>query len=66
MAEAAEEGATRPGEIHARRGCRPKCGNCVPGMMCLLRRAIQARAQATLRDTAILDVTILDEGVAAA
>ncbi|GBQ25136.1 bacterioferritin-associated ferredoxin [Gluconacetobacter sacchari DSM 12717] len=39
-----EGGATRPREIYASRGCRAQCGNCVPGMLCLLRRALQARA----------------------
>ncbi|MBB2205118.1 (2Fe-2S)-binding protein [Gluconacetobacter takamatsuzukensis] len=42
---AVDNGATRPREIYAARGCRAQCGNCVPGVLCLLRRAIQARAE---------------------
>ncbi|GEB37797.1 bacterioferritin [Gluconacetobacter sp. 1b LMG 1731] len=35
-------GASRPAEIHAARQCRAQCGNCVPGMLCLLRNALKA------------------------
>ncbi|WP_182951232.1 (2Fe-2S)-binding protein [Gluconacetobacter takamatsuzukensis] len=37
-------GASRPAEIHAARKCRAQCGNCVPGMLCLLRNALKAAA----------------------
>ncbi|NVN12502.1 MULTISPECIES: bacterioferritin-associated ferredoxin [Nguyenibacter] len=50
--DAVAGGATRPGEIYAAKGCRAQCGNCVPGVLCLLRRAIQARAEADLADLA--------------
>ncbi|MBB2200156.1 (2Fe-2S)-binding protein [Gluconacetobacter tumulisoli] len=40
---AVDGGATRPRDIYASKGCRAQCGNCVPGVLCLLRRALQAR-----------------------
>ncbi len=42
---AVDDGATRPREIYAAQGCRAQCGNCVPGVLCLLRRALQARSE---------------------
>lgn len=41
-------GASRPAEIYAARKCRPQCGNCVPGMLCLLRNALKTAARETL------------------
>lgn len=32
-------GATHPREVYAARGCRAQCGNCVQGVVCLLREA---------------------------
>jgi bacterioferritin-associated ferredoxin len=53
---AVDDGATQPREIYAARGCRAQCGNCVSGMLCLLRRAIQERAEAAMREaTAMME-----------
>ncbi|QDH25959.1 bacterioferritin [Neokomagataea tanensis] len=41
---AIQSGASRPAEIYTARKCRAQCGNCVPGMMCLLKEALQNRA----------------------
>ncbi|MBU2654398.1 (2Fe-2S)-binding protein [Acidomonas methanolica] len=40
---AVEGGASRPAEIYAARGCRAECGNCVPGVVCMLREIRDAR-----------------------
>lgn len=41
---AVSKGATHPREVYAAKGCKAQCGNCVPGVLCLLRRALrQAR-----------------------
>ncbi|NHN86726.1 bacterioferritin [Acetobacter musti] len=43
-------GATRPQEVYASRKCRAKCGNCVPGVVCMLRQALkEQKALAALR-----------------
>ncbi|GAN60299.1 MULTISPECIES: (2Fe-2S)-binding protein [Acetobacter] len=36
---AVESGATHPREIYASKGCKAQCGNCVPGVVCMLREA---------------------------
>nr|WP_294916948.1 (2Fe-2S)-binding protein [uncultured Neokomagataea sp.] len=38
---AIQSGASRPSEIYTARKCRAQCGNCVPGMVCLLKEALQ-------------------------
>lgn len=38
---AVNQGATRPKEVYAAKGCKAQCGNCVPGVLCLLRRALR-------------------------
>ncbi|MBO1359254.1 (2Fe-2S)-binding protein [Acetobacter sacchari] len=45
-------GATRPTEIYAAKKCRAQCGNCVPGVVCLLRQALQEQ-RARLADAVI-------------
>lgn len=46
---AVRNGASRPAEIYASRRCKAQCGNCVPGVLCLLRAAL---AQAALKNAA--------------
>lgn len=41
-------GATHPRDIYAARKCKAQCGNCVSGVVCLLREAIRAKKAATL------------------
>lgn len=41
-------GAARPREIYASKGCKAQCGNCVPGVVCLLREARMKQVQAGL------------------
>lgn len=36
---AVADGANHPREIYAARGCKAQCGNCVKGVVCLLREA---------------------------
>ena len=36
---AVADGANHPREIYASRGCKAQCGNCVKGVVCLLREA---------------------------
>ncbi|AQS86120.1 MAG: (2Fe-2S)-binding protein [Acetobacter aceti] len=43
VSAAVEAGATRPGEVYAARKCRAQCGNCVKGVVCLLREALKQR-----------------------
>ncbi|NHO32660.1 (2Fe-2S)-binding protein [Acetobacter fallax] len=38
---AVDAGATRPQEVYAAKKCRAKCGNCVPGVVCMLRQALR-------------------------
>lgn len=38
---AIQSGASRPAEIYAARQCEAQCGNCMPGMVCLLRAALR-------------------------
>ncbi|MCH4022082.1 MAG: (2Fe-2S)-binding protein [Acetobacter sp.] len=38
---AVKDGACRPSEIYASRRCKAQCGNCVPGIICLLRAALK-------------------------
>ena len=38
---AIHNGASPPAEIYSARKCKAKCGNCVPGIVCLLRSALQ-------------------------
>ncbi|NHN89165.1 (2Fe-2S)-binding protein [Acetobacter conturbans] len=40
---AVDAGATRPVEVYAARKCRAQCGNCVKGVVCLLREALKKR-----------------------
>ncbi|MGY6768559.1 (2Fe-2S)-binding protein [Komagataeibacter xylinus] len=35
---AARNGAVRPKEVYESKGCRAQCGNCVPGVVCILRQ----------------------------
>ncbi|MBS0960604.1 MULTISPECIES: (2Fe-2S)-binding protein [Acetobacter] len=42
---AVEYGATHPRDIYAARGCKAKCGNCVPGVVCMLREALVKKSQ---------------------
>ncbi|MCX2562325.1 (2Fe-2S)-binding protein [Acetobacter farinalis] len=44
---AVARGATRPSEIYASRQCKAQCGNCVPGVVCLLREARMRQKRAT-------------------
>lgn len=44
-------GASRPSEIYTAKKCRAQCGNCVPGMVCLLKQAIQERRNLGLANT---------------
>lgn len=37
---AIRSGASRPAEVYAARQCQAQCGNCVPGILCLLRAAL--------------------------
>lgn len=36
---AVADGATHPRDIYAARNCKAQCGNCVKGVVCLLREA---------------------------
>ncbi|GBR05627.1 (2Fe-2S)-binding protein [Acetobacter oeni] len=38
---AVDAGATRPQEVYAAKKCRARCGNCVPGVVCMLRQALR-------------------------
>lgn len=40
---AARNGAIRPKEVYESKGCRAQCGNCVPGVVCILRQMIAQR-----------------------
>ncbi|GAD10657.1 (2Fe-2S)-binding protein [Gluconobacter sp. NFX36] len=53
---AIDSGASKPSEIYTARKCRAQCGNCVPGMVCLLKQALQNRKhlQAALSQTSVL------------
>jgi len=53
---AIDAGASKPSDIYTARKCRAQCGNCVPGMVCLLRQALQNRKhiQAALSQTPAL------------
>ncbi|MBO1323576.1 (2Fe-2S)-binding protein [Acetobacter sp. TBRC 12305] len=42
---AVADGATRPKDIYAKRGCKAQCGNCVQGVVCLLREARKKHLQ---------------------
>lgn len=35
---AVRNGAVRPKEVYESKGCRAQCGNCVPGVVCILRQ----------------------------
>ena len=35
---AARNGAVRPKDVYESKGCRAQCGNCVPGVVCILRQ----------------------------
>ncbi|BAK83564.1 (2Fe-2S)-binding protein [Komagataeibacter medellinensis] len=37
---AVKNGAVRPKEVYESKGCRAQCGNCVTGVVCLLRQMI--------------------------
>lgn len=43
---AVEGGATRPREIYASKNCKAQCGNCVSGVVCMLREARMKKMQA--------------------
>jgi len=43
---AVRDGATRPREIYASKGCKAQCGNCTPGIVCMLRQAMMQHARA--------------------
>lgn len=43
---AVDSGATHPREIYASKGCKAQCGNCVSGVVCLLREARLKKMQA--------------------
>ncbi|MFT8895428.1 MAG: (2Fe-2S)-binding protein [Acetobacter sp.] len=43
VSAAVEAGATRPVEVYAARKCRAQCGNCVKGVVCILREALKQR-----------------------
>ncbi|WP_193732583.1 bacterioferritin-associated ferredoxin [Komagataeibacter sp. FXV3] len=47
---AARNGAVRPKEVYESKGCRAQCGNCVPGVVCLLRQ-IARQGRANIADT---------------
>lgn len=47
---AARNGAVRPKDVYESKGCRAQCGNCVPGVVCLLRQ-IARQGRATMVDT---------------
>ncbi|PYD71128.1 bacterioferritin [Komagataeibacter swingsii] len=47
---AARNGAVRPKDVYESKGCRAQCGNCVPGVVCLLRQ-IARQGRATIADT---------------
>ncbi|WP_082778417.1 (2Fe-2S)-binding protein [Gluconobacter japonicus] len=53
---AIDAGASRPSDIYTARKCRAQCGNCVPGMVCLLRQALQNRKhmQAAVSQASVL------------
>ncbi|KDU95886.1 (2Fe-2S)-binding protein [Komagataeibacter rhaeticus] len=38
---AVKNGAVRPREVYESKGCRAQCGNCVPGVVCLLRQMLR-------------------------
>ncbi|MBV1837253.1 bacterioferritin-associated ferredoxin [Acetobacter estunensis] len=44
--DAVDAGARKPGEVYAARKCRAQCGNCVKGVVCLLREAMRNREAA--------------------
>ncbi|AHI26252.1 bacterioferritin [Komagataeibacter xylinus] len=46
---AARNGAVRPKDVYESKGCRAQCGNCVPGVVCLLRQ-IARQGRATIAD----------------
>ncbi|GAN62555.1 (2Fe-2S)-binding protein [Acetobacter indonesiensis] len=48
---AVADGATRPREIYASKGCKAQCGNCVPGVVCMLREARMQMMQAHLANS---------------
>lgn len=46
IADAVSHGASRPKEVYASRGCKVRCGNCVPGVVCVLRSLLRERQEA--------------------
>lgn len=50
---AIEAGATRTQEVYAARKCRAQCGNCVPGVVCLLKKAMQEKQAAMVAGAAV-------------
>ncbi|OUJ05371.1 bacterioferritin-associated ferredoxin [Acetobacter malorum] len=43
---AVAHGATRPSEIYASKRCKAQCGNCVPGVVCMLKEVRMRQRQA--------------------
>lgn len=41
---AVHSGACRPADVYAAKRCRAQCGNCVPGMLCMVRSLLAQRA----------------------
>ncbi|GBQ18718.1 (2Fe-2S)-binding protein [Tanticharoenia sakaeratensis] len=44
VTNAVRQGAERPREVYASKNCKAQCGNCVPGVLCMLREARKAHA----------------------
>ncbi|MDG6093890.1 (2Fe-2S)-binding protein [Acetobacter sp. AN02] len=44
--QAIADGATRMQQIYEARKCQARCGNCVPGVLCLLKKALQEKKAA--------------------
>ena len=38
---AVKNGAVSPRVVYEYKGCRAQCGNCVPGVVCLLRQMVR-------------------------
>ncbi|WP_348537296.1 (2Fe-2S)-binding protein [Gluconobacter frateurii] len=53
---AIDAGASKPSDIYSARKCRAQCGNCVPGMVCLLKQALKDRRklQVAVSQTSII------------
>lgn len=64
---AVAHGATRPSEIYASKRCKAQCGNCVPGVVCMLKevRMRQRQAAETVAHAACLPVAVQSKALSA-